>query len=792
MSAKFSSRNYASERTQILNNHENDDCFDDDLETDDLGFRYDHFSKKSQVLCQKRTLFCYGFSGLILSLVIGIVIGRFTAPTSKTVSQLPSGSRWIYNFSIQQQVIKELKTENIKENLKTLTSKPHLAGSDQDEKQLVNFIKDRFESYLDAAEVFPYDVLLSFPNETDKNYAGLVYPNGSVIKKSNPFEKPVTGQKKSSNVTSAFNAYSPPGHVKGNLQYVNYGRRKDFEEIAERGINLTDAICIARYGLIFRGDKAKFAKQHNCAALIMYTDPLDYAGVDLHSWDPSKGDNFAYPNSWWMPSSGFQRGTLGVHGDPLTRGYPALNLTYRIPLNKANLPQIPVLPISYADAYQYLSILNGTDAPDDWQGGFNVTYKFGGSFVDSHADCKAMVHVANYLQRKTVHTVIGYIRGWLEPDRYVIMGNHRDAWTFGGADPNSGTAVVLEVSRAIAKVAKEKKWRPRRTIIFCNWAAEEFGLIGSTEWVEQMEKRLLIQAVSYLNIDIAVQGNKTFRAFGCPSLQQLLFNVTKSVKNPNSKEAKVGRNTVYDTWLHYIPDKIFPNRPFIHNLGSGSDYTFFLQNSGVASMDIRYTFDNKMNVSSYPVYHSIHDTFDYFEKWLDPDFNLSLAIASISADVILQQSDSAVLPLNISDTAVELKIMADFLNKTFKDIFKGELSLNELYRVIHVFKESADKLMRHAMKLNSSTSEIQLRMINDKLLYINRGFLDFNGLPSQREYRNVVFAPSTENSYSGAGFPAVTDAAFDAQRGGSLGNVKKELAILCLKILSAAQLMNDF
>ena len=702
-------------------------------------------------------------------------------------------NKWLNLDDVKGDIIKELNPENIRENLKILTQKPHLAGSVQDEEHLVGLIKERFASYLDAVEVFPYNVLLSFPNDTDKNYVAIVYPNGTETRQSNPVETPVTTDEQNATVVSAFNAYAPAGHVEGNMFYVNYGREKDYQEFTRHGLNISGSICIARYGQTYRGDKEKFGAMHGCKALVLYTDPFDYGGAKAHSWNPRMADEDAYPHTWWMPSTGFQRGDVGGSGDPLTPDYPSLNFTYRIPLKEAGLPEIPTFPISYKDAYQYLSILSGPIAPNDWQGGLNVTYRFGGSFVGSHANSKALVHVANYMERKTIHTVIGYIRGWLEPDRYVIMGNHRDAWTFGGADPNSGTAVVLEVSRAIAKVVKDGKWRPRRTIIFCNWGAEEFGEIGSMEWVEQMEKRLLMNAVSYLNIDIAVDGNKTFRVQAYPSLQQLIFNATKFVKNPNYNESTHGRTTVYDTWLHYLPDPLNPDRPIVQILGSGSDFINFMQRTGVASLDIRYTYDPKTNTSSYPVYHSLHDTFHYFENFLDPGFNLSLAIASISAYTLVELSGSYVLPLNPVDTGNKLVSMANALKNNYKDIFNEEkVSLDDLFRIIGIFRNAAEKLMEHAAKLNPSTNEIHLRMINDKLFYINRGFLDYVSLPNQHLFHNVVFAPSTHDSYSGSGFPAVNDAAAEAQRKGSLDYVRKELSILCVKILSAAQLMHDF
>ena len=730
------------------------------------------------------TFFC---CALITGVAIGIFYARSNSETTPNFVTLHVNTL-NYSADVEVEVVNQIKAENIRENLKILTAKPHLAGSVQDEKHLVNFIKERFESYLDAAEVFPYNVLLSFPNDTDMNYIGLVHENGSVSRKSNPIETPVTEFERSATVVSAFNAYAPAGNVKGSMYYVNYGRQKDFMELSRRGINVTGSVCIVRYGEVYRGDKVKFATQYNCSALIIYSDPFDFANVSIHSWNPSSKLD-VYPKTWWLPPSGFQRGDILVrNGDPLTPDYPALNFTYREPQSEIDLPEIPVLPISYADAYQYLSILNGTDAPDDWQGGLDVTYKLGGSFVDSHADCKAMVHVANYLQRKTIHTVIGYIRGWLEPDRYVIMGNHRDAWTFGGADPNSGTAVMLEMSRAIAKVVREGKWRPRRTIIFCSWGGEEYNIIGSTEWVEQMEKRLLMQAVSYLNIDVAVGGNNTFQSFATPNLNQLIYNITKCVKNPSSAEIAKDRATVYDTWLYQNPNPDQPKLPLINNIGSGSDFTAFLQTTGVSCFDIGYVY-----VPGYPSYHSLHDTFEYFDNFIDRGFNVSVAVASVGAKALLRLSGAHVLPMNTADIATKLSSMALNLQNTYKEIFNPKkVPLDELYRVIKVFKDSADSFMQQIAQLNSSASEIQLRMINDKLFYINRGFLDFKGIFGQRYYRNVVFAPSSNNNYYGAGFPALNDAASEAQKSGSLGRVRKELSVLCLKILSAAQLITNF
>ena len=775
-----------SENTQILQGK--DIFYDNEFDReDDLGFRYDQIHKKTkQITLQKRSLFFYILIVIIVTFVIGVMIGHVTVNKSQQ-SKLPPHSSC--NIDIPKEIIDEINVQNIQENLKLLASEPHLAGSERDEIHLVNLIKKRWASYLDGVDVFPYNVQLSFPNSTNKNFAGILQVNGSITNKSNPDEPALTNFEKQFHVTSAFNAYSPAAHIQGNLFYVNYGREEDFLHIKNSGINITDSICICRYGKLFRGDKVNFADKYGCSALILYSDPLDYANASIHEWAPNNMGN-VYPNTWWLPPSGFQRGSTNVGGDPLTPDYPSLNFTYRIPDNETRLPKIPVFPISYQDAYQYLSLLSGLTAPQEWQGGLNITYKYGGAFIASHLGCKMVVHVANYKEKKVVHTVIGYIRGWLEPDRYVLLGNHRDAWTFGAADPNAGTAIVLEVSRAFSEIVRKHNWKPRRTIIFCNWAAEEYGLIGSTEWVEQMEKRLLLQAVSYINIDIAVQGNDTFRALACPSLNQLLFNSTKSVQNPNYNEIMKGRPTVYDTWLHNIPDKTNRSVPFVDNIGSGSDYTFFVQKAGVASADIRYTY--KDNLPSYPVYHSIHDTYEYFANFLDKNFNISYALAKVTANSIFELSNAIVLPLNPIDTAEELKVKSGYLQNAYKDVFDGtHISLTELNRTISDFTSAARSLMIHAARLNSSSSDLEVRRVNNKLFYINRGFLDFKGLPGREYCRNVVFAPSSHNEYSGASFPAVADAALEARRGGSLDNVRKQLSVLCIEILSATQLMKD-
>uniref|UniRef100_F7BEM7 glutamate carboxypeptidase II n=1 Tax=Ciona intestinalis TaxID=7719 RepID=F7BEM7_CIOIN len=716
-----------------------------------------------------------------LAIGIGILIGK-SVVNVKTISDT---IQWDFDAGIQDLILNEIKASNIKENLRLLTVLPHEAGSHQDEVVLTNLIKETWETHLDKVEVYPYNVLLSYPSISDPNYIELVFPNGSVALKTNYTEVPLDQNEKKPKVLPSFLAHTPNGTASGDLYYVNYGRVEDFEELLKLNVNVSGSICMARYGRIFRGEKVKNAELYNCTGIVIFTDPFDYGGMAKHSWSPEKS-SIGYPNTWWLPPSGFQRGSVQMLGDPLTPGYPSLNLTYRINESKAKLPKIQAQPISYEQAYEYMAILGGQDAPEKWQGGLNITYKIGGSFKALHKNCKVRIHVGNYKVQKKVHNVIGYIKGWQDPDKYVLLGNHRDAWAFGGLDPSSGTAVVMEVARAMGVVVKQGKWKPRRTIVFCNWAAEEPGLIGSTEWTEQLEKRLLLRAVSYVNIDIAVQGNATMRAGSTPTLHNLLYNSTKSVQNPNEEEKKKNRPTVYDTWLHKNPND--HNLPFIRNLGSGSDYTTFLQRCGVASVDLRYTFDE--HIPSYPVYHSLHDTFKYMENFIDPEFKYSKAIGQVAADVMLKLSSLSVLPLNPIDYAAKLRYMFKSLETTNGKLLAANgIQLTDLNSAIWEFGKAAQNLNNVAQSLTLASSESSIRIVNDQLFQIDRGFLDFNGLPG-RLWRHVIFAPSSHNAYRASGFPGVTDAIYNVlNNSGSWEDVKQQLSVLTLKILSATDLM---
>uniref|UniRef100_H2Z2R7 glutamate carboxypeptidase II n=1 Tax=Ciona savignyi TaxID=51511 RepID=H2Z2R7_CIOSA len=720
------------------------------------------------------------------SIGVGVVIGWFSRPSQK--EEVPTE-----DSSIQQKLMDIMNKENIKSNLKHLTSKPHIAGRENDEIELVNYIENEWKTNgLDNVVSYPYDVLLSYPKQGDSNYVAIVAPDGSESNISQRKEAVIDPVQDDPDVVDPFNAYSAAGQPEADLVYVNYGTIDDFIYLNRTlSISTQNRICIARYGRIFRGDKAKHAQQYGCIGLILYSDPANYCV-------PGKG---VYPDSWYLPPTGAQRGNLKLErGDPRTINYPSIATAWLQDVNKTSLPKIPVTPIGYIDAVKYLDKMSGPEVPDGWAGGLNITYRIGPGFVGSYANSKMKMSVKTANEVKTIKNVMGFIRGSEEPDRYVIFGNHRDAWIFGATDPSSGTSILMEMVRGYSEMVKQG-WRPRRTLVFCSWGAEEYGLIGSTEWVEEFQKQLLFRAVAYINVDVAVSASYVFKSRGVYSLRKLLFDVTKSVPNPDQDEVAAGRATVYDTWLARDPsdstDPIYGSVPYFGTLGSGSDYTMFLQSVGVPALDMSYTYDYTLGVSSYPLYHTVYETFDMVTKFVDTDFSYHLAMARIWAEAGRRLADSIILPIDCRSYAVYLdenyeSVMAEFGDRMRNHdidtgIISSSLFLYKLFYSFHHFQQlSLQKLLNFG---------VILRGYNDQLMQLERAFLDQNPLPGRPVYRHYITAPSQHNNYGNAGFPGLVDSMFDIDadpdQDGRWDEVKRQYSILIFHILSAASTLRN-
>ncbi|XP_049621829.1 N-acetylated-alpha-linked acidic dipeptidase 2 [Suncus etruscus] len=726
-------------------------------------------------------------AAVLASFLAGFLAGWFSKPLQQTASSLrhPESNRG--------KLVSEMKAENIRSFLHSFTRLPHLAGTEQN-LLLAKKIQTQWEKFgLDSAQLVHYDVLLSFPNETKPSYVSILDEHGVEIFKTSYLEPPPDGYENVTNIVPPYNAFSAQGMPEGDLIYVNYARTEDFFKLErELGINCTGKIVIARYGKIFRGNKVKNAMLAGAIGIILFSDPADYSAPDVQP----------YPKGWNLPGTVAQRGNvlnLNGAGDPLTPGYPAKEYTFRLDVEDGvGIPQIPVHPIGYNDAEILLRRMGGSAPPDEsWKGGLNVAYNIGPGFTGngSLSSRKVKMHVHNTNKITRIYNVIGMIRGSVEPDRYVILGGHRDSWVFGGIDPTSGTAVLLEIVQSFGKLLR-RGWRPRRTIIFASWDAEEFGLLGSTEWAEENTKILQERSIAYINSDSSIEGNYTLRVDCTPLLYQLVYQLTKEIASPDDG---FENKSLYESWLVKDPSLENENLPRINKLGSGSDFEAFFQRLGIASGRARYTKNRKTDrYSSYPVYHTIYETFELVEKFYDPTFRKQLSVAQLRGALVYELADSQIIPFNIQDYAKALKSYATSISNLSKkheqQLRDHGVTFDALFSAVKNFSEAASDFHRRLMQVDVN-DPIAVRIMNDQLMLLERAFIDPLGLPGRRFYRHIIFAPSSHNKYAGESFPGIYDAMFDIENKedphSSWKEVKKHISVAAFAIQAAAGTLEE-
>ncbi|XP_077118676.1 putative N-acetylated-alpha-linked acidic dipeptidase isoform X2 [Ranitomeya variabilis] len=721
----------------------------------------------------------------VASLGIGILIGHF--------SIIPPQLSWLKKMSkdgdpvYSQQLHQEIQAEEIRKNLQFFSKRPHIAGSLQEEEVLAKYIHSTWKSSLDGSKIYNFTVLLSYPNASDPNYVAILSDDGTESDISDKVEKILSPDQNDSSVVNPFNAYSPPGIIAGDPVYVNYGTVEDFQYLTRNlSMNLTGTVAIARYGKIFRGDKVNNGERFGCIGMILYSDPADYVVGSLDR---------VYPVDWWLPGTGAQRGTLFTnYGDPQTPFYPSTNSAFFLEQKDMKLSKIPVTPIGYDNAVTYLSKMSGLEVPSAWKGRMNMTYRVGPGFASPYEKSKIKLYVKTYNVQKTIRNVFGFIEGQYEPDRYVILGNHRDAWVFGAIDPSSGTATMMELSRALSKLL-QRGWRPRRSILFCSWGAEEYGLIGSTESVEELGKALGPRTVAYLNVDLSLSGNSTLSAFATPILHKLLHAAAKKVENPNPCEIRAGRKTVYDTWLKNQPSPYDPNVPRVGALGSGSDYTPFLQTLGVTATNMRYTYDQNYSISSYPMYHSVYETVDLVSRLMDKGFKYHQAVSRLWGELALRLADDVILHFDCVQYAETLQRIVNEVQRSYgSKLLEHNITLNSVEEAVGEFLQAA-KAMQSRAEIVDRENPLEVRMINDQLMQLERAFIDPLGVAGNLYYRHVIYAPNQHNLYAASSFPGLASAMFDIESDPNQERrwkqVKKEISIIAYTIASAARSIED-
>ena len=689
----------------------------------------------------------------VLLLILAIGISENACSFGFAQAPAPHGEdQSIFGF---RDSASELKWEKIflavpdprlaEQHLRTLTAAPHMAGTAEDGRT-AEYVAQKFRDAGLETEIVAYKVWMNTPQEISVN---VVAPAG--VQMHGPTPEHVLGDpyQDDSRAVMPFNEYSPSGEAEADVVYASYGRPEDFKKLKEMNVDVRGKIVIARYGHNFRGVKAYIAQEQGASGLLIYSDPIDDGYF--------KGD--PYPKGPWRPATGIQRGSIGYMfefpGDPTTPGFASvesLPQAKRISPEKSDaLPRIPTTPLSYGDAQPILENLGGPPTPRDWQGALPFTYHVGPGPV------RVKMRLRQNYSLRTIWDVIGRVRGRENPQEWVLAGNHRDAWVYGAVDPNSGTSAMLETVRGVGELLKAG-WRPKRTIVFGSWDGEEEGLLGSTEWGEEHERELA-NAAAYFNVDVAVSG-PNFGASAVPSLKAFIREVSKAVPSPKG-------GTVYDVWVKTAKPSEQPPSPFadvtgsenrrpvvntdsdapVGDLGSGSDYTVFLQHLGVPSTDVGST-------GPYGVYHSVFDNFQWFTRFGDPSFAYEQEMARILGLEVLRMADADILPYDYQAYGKEIGAYIDAARKKADAKF-GASGVN-----FGAAAEAAKRLAEagaNVAKLQNNAEENE-RNLNTNLRNAERAFLLSAGLPNRSWYRHAIYAPGIYTGYAAVVIPGVNEA----------------------------------
>jgi N-acetylated-alpha-linked acidic dipeptidase len=684
--------------------------------------------------------------------------------------------------------------DSLRERMRLLSEEPHEAGTDRS-RRVAELILQKFRAAGLKAEIEVFEALMPRPISRTLEMVAPTQFTASLA------EKPVPGDKDANdaNQLPTYNAFSPDGDVTGELVFVNYGIPEDYRVLDSLGISVEGKIVIAKYGRSWRGIKPKLAAERGAIGAIIYSDPRDDG-----YW---VGD--VYPEGPMRPWHGVQRGSVmdmpTYPGDPLSPGWGSEPGSRRLEISEAEtIEDIPVLPISYEDALPLLRELRGPVAPESWRGALPITYHIGPG--------PARVHLALEFEWETrpLYNVIARIEGAQSPEQVVVYGNHHDAWVNGAQDPISGMVALEETARALGALVKSG-WRPARTIILAAWDGEEWGLLGSTEWAEKHRVMLDQNAVAYLNSDTNDRG--WLNIAGSHSLETFMYEVARDINDPVKRmsaleaimerrrrqqastpaaraeqAAPAQRGRVVSDTSRAADDSVMAReqrriaserRPItptptltangrdtsfrIGALGSGSDYTAFIDHLGLASLNISYGGEQ-----SHGIYHSIHDTYDFYTRFLDTTFAYGVLEAQTMGTVLLRLADAPVLPFEFGSVVRTYSRYVDEIEKEARE--KDEVRALDLSAVRAALAKLDSAAARHeaAMARVASLSERDVRSrwkrlaaVNKMLYRTERALTDASGLPDRDWYRHLIYAPGFYTGYGVKTMPGIREAVED-------------------------------
>ena len=629
-----------------------------------------------------------------------------------------SSEEWSNQQKLEDTFINGINQQSFKKHLKTLTIRPHVVGSKTNEavqKYIANIMSNAgFE-----VTKYPYDVYL--PKE----------PGFSLVELVTPYREPLNQQEdiipndeysKDPLLWKGWNAFSGNGDITSEVVYANYGRKEDFEQLKNLGIEINGKIVLARYGGNFRGFKAKFSEANGAAGLLIFTDPKDSGYM--------KG--LVYPEGPYYNKSTIQRGSLlttDFTGDALTPFEPALPMDgkkkiKRLDPKNAQLHTIPVTPIGYGAAKKILQQMKGKPVPQKWQGGLPFTYRLEGG-----NDLTVRLKVDQKIDFVRATNVVGFLEGSEKPDEWIILGCHYDAWGFGATDPNSGTAMLLSLSETLGEMVKNG-YRPKRSILIAHWDAEEHGVIGSSEWVEQMRDELKAKGVAYMNFDGGVSG-KNFGASAAPTLKKLLVETSKKVKYPYTDQS------LFEFWK-----KDNAEEPSIGNLGGGSDHIAFYMHAGVPSLSGGAGGPN--------LYHSNYDSFQFYEQFVDPEFQMGPMVEKMAGLMSLRLANGNIIPYNLNRYSTDLNIHFESAiskiqryNSSFQGFDKSKKAIEKLGKISN---ELTIKIEEYLM--NKKVSKKTINKINKHLIALEKSFISEKGMYFGSWYKSLYASSDPFSGYA--------------------------------------------
>lgn len=705
-----------------------------------------------------------------LSIVVTVLVALAATPRPQEAPPLLgfSPSAAAEQYDLERRFDAQLDADNLRDRMRRLTAEPFWTGSPYN-REMSLWIADQFRDWGFEVEIEEFQVLFPLPRIRELE---LVSPTRYTAKLREPTLEEDRTSGVEENRLPTYNAYSADGDVTAELVYVNYGVPADYDELERRGIDVEGKIVLARYGGSWRGIKPKVAAEHGAIGAIIYSDPIDDGYV--------QGD--VYPEGPYRMEQGVQRGSVLdmplYPGDPLTPGYGATEDAERLEVGEApTIMKIPVLPISYGDALPLLSALEGPTAPESWRGGLPVTYHVGPGPATVH------LHLEFDWDLAPAYDVIARIDGTDYPDEWVVRGNHRDGWAMGAGDPISGLVALMEEARSVGELMKTG-WRPRRTIVYAAWDAEEPALLGSTEWAEQHQDELQDKATLYINTD--GNGRGFLNAGGSHSLERFMTQIARDVDDPET-DASVLERRKARLAARGNTEQATRDDMQLSPLGSGSDYTPFLQHLGIASLNLGFGGE-----SGGGSYHSQFDSFDHYTRFIDPTFEYGVALSKVAGRATLRFAQAEILPFrfsslaeNVSTYADEVRTMADEMReRTQRDnrlIRQGAFELaadpTETYvppdpkesvpyfnfaplmnAIAQLDDEAAtyDELLQSAQAKGLSSE--QMGRVNAHVMGVEQLLTDDRGLPKRPWFRHQIYAPGFYTGYGVKTLPGIREA----------------------------------